>query len=310
MELRKSKRREWSWTKFRKKQAEEVKHVVEELEEYWPLTLRQVYYRLVAKGLRENTKAKYQDLSKLIMNMKLSDMLSWNCIEDRSRRTSPKRGYEDAETYIQEEMEILMAQYQRCRVQSQEIYLELWTEKDALSKIFEDVAWPYCIRVVTCRGYDSADFLHKYAVRAKEAQELRGQQPVILYFGDLDPSGWNALEASAQSLEEQHGVDGVIYDRVALTLEQVQKWNLPYDPTAIKKTDSRYKSYFDRFGDVAVELDALHPEHLTRLAEFAIREHFDMDLFEEEMEIEERERARVSDLRSAVREFIAERLGL
>jgi hypothetical protein len=45
--------------------------VVKELKEYWPLTLRQIYYRLVAAGHLENTRSKYNDLSNLIKHMRL-----------------------------------------------------------------------------------------------------------------------------------------------------------------------------------------------------------------------------------------------
>ena len=64
-----------SWTKNRKEQAEKILEVVEELQDYFPLTLRQVYYRLVAAEAIKNTRSRYTDLSKVIKQMRLDNML-------------------------------------------------------------------------------------------------------------------------------------------------------------------------------------------------------------------------------------------
>ena len=58
----------------------------------------------------------------------------------------------------------------------------------------------------------------------------------------------------------------VEYIRVALNPEQVAEFNLPHDPEAVNKKDTRYKKYIERFGNLAVELDALHPKTLQDMA--------------------------------------------
>ncbi len=67
-----------------KKQAEQILEVTEELRSYFPLTLRQVYYRLVAAEVIKNNRSRYNDLSKVIKQMRLDKMLPWNVIEDRT----------------------------------------------------------------------------------------------------------------------------------------------------------------------------------------------------------------------------------
>ena len=74
-------------------------------------------------------------------------------MEDRVRRVSTKRGDEDAESFIKKELGWFLQGYSRCLVQGQDNYVEVWVEKDALSRIFEEVAYPYCVRCVTCGGY-------------------------------------------------------------------------------------------------------------------------------------------------------------
>lgn len=273
--------------------------VVRELKDYWPLTLRQIYYRLVAAGHLENTRSKYNDLSNLIKHMRLDEWLPWEVLEDRVRRVSAKRGWEDHNEFMEAHVDDFLEGYERCYVQDQERYVELWTEKDALSQVFEKVAYPYCIRAVTCRGYQSITFLDGFRRRARAAQN-RSQIPVILYFGDMDPSGYQMLEAIRQTLEDEMDLLGVEYHRVALTPDQIMDYELPHDPQAVKITDKRYRKYVQRFGDLAVELDALHPKVLRELAVEAIESHFDMDLFREQMEVEQLEQERLASLKEKI----------
>jgi len=294
-----SERRGITWTPKRRKQADEIITVVNGLVDYWPLTLRQIYYRLVAAGIVANTRSKYNDLSKITKQMRLDGMLPWEVMEDRVRRVSTKRGDEDAETFIKREFGWFLKGYSRCLVQGQENYVEVWVEKDALSRILEDVAAPYCIRVVTCRGYQSMTFLKAYADRAEAAMD-RKQTPVVLYFGDLDPSGVQMFEAAQQTLEDELDVIGVNFIRVGLNPEHVVAHKLPNNPDALKWTDVRAKGYVKRFGEIAVELDALHPAVLEAMAKEAIEDQFNMELFEEQREVEAMEREQISAIKARV----------
>jgi len=73
-------RRQWSWTDKRLLQAAEVIEIVNALQDYQPLTVRQIFHQLVAAGKRGNTRSKYNDLSKLITHMRVNGMLDWDII--------------------------------------------------------------------------------------------------------------------------------------------------------------------------------------------------------------------------------------
>jgi len=264
------------WTKNRKGQANKIMDVVEDLRDYFPLTLRQVYYRLVAAEVIKNNRSRYNDLSKVIKQMRLDKMLSWDVIEDRTRRVSGKRGYTNAGEYLRGQVETMQySGYSRCMVQGQKKYIELWVEKDALSRVFEDVAWEYCLRCVTCKGYQSISFLRSYAERA-ELAIMKGQEPVVLYFGDFDPSGVQMFEAAQNSLENDFDIHVARYERVSLNLNDIHKYNLPNNPDAVKKSDRRYQKFVDKYGEYAVDLDALHPKELKRIATDAVQSELDM----------------------------------
>jgi hypothetical protein len=300
-------RRKWVWTDHQVRKAADVQHVVEELKPYWPLTLRQVYYRLVSAQKIKNNRSEYNMLSKLVKWMRIDDYLSWNVLEDRSRSISQKRGYEDVQEYVDTELRYFLNGYERCLVQGQENYVEVWTEKDALSRIFEDVTYPYCIRTVVCRGYKSVTFIADFYKRAAAAME-QGQRVIVLYYGDLDPSGVQMLEATGETLENELGLEGVDFRRMALTPAQVERYRLPTDPEAVKLTDTRYKSYVKEYGELSVELDSLDPSILSRIVRRDIEGVIDVDLFHEQKGLEMEDRNKIKGLRVEVMDFINQKV--
>lgn len=306
-------RQKWSWTDKQIEKADWVIDVCDELRPYWPLTLRQIYYRLVAGQFIENTKSQYNMLSTLIKWMRIDGRLSWRVIEDRTRTISDKRGWEDVEDFVSDQLDDFLEYYARCLVQTQGDYLEVWIEKEALYRIVEEKVWPYCLRTVCNKGYASVTFLANFYKRAIEAFK-RGLGVRILYFGDLDPSGVQMFEASQETLLLElelynHYNEGkLIFERIALNPSHIDEFDLPHDPTAVKMTDPRYKKYVDEYGEIAVELDALHPADLERLVGEAIEERMDMEAFQEQKEIEEQDDEVLNQLREEVIKVINAKL--
>lgn len=303
------------WTPLQEERAKAVLDVVTDLAGYWPLTVRQIHYQLVEKrpiwfksSLKnpvpyENTIKHYQDLSRVLKWMRIDKRLKWSVLTDRTRRVSAKRGFEDLQEFVDQELDVFLSGYDRCLVQSQGVYVEPWVEKDALSSVFENVAYPFCLRVVTRRGYNSVTAEADYYGRAKRAID-KGQTPVVLYFGDFDPSGNDMLRASLNILQNQMGLRQLETIRVALTMDQIKSYALPPKPGAAKKSDPRYKAYVKKHGDSAWELDALHPRELGRIARNAIQSVLDMDNFEAEEAQEEKDRTRLDQFRERLMDMI------
>jgi len=96
---------------------------------------------------------KYNELSNLIKHMRLDEWLPWEVLEDRVRRVSGKRGWEDHNEFMEAHIDDFLEGYERCYVQDQKCQVEIWTEKDVRFQVVERVAYPYCIRSVTCVDY-------------------------------------------------------------------------------------------------------------------------------------------------------------
>jgi hypothetical protein len=209
-------RREWKWTLFQFDKLNKVKKILDELKDYMPLTLRQIYYQMVAKGYIENTRSEYNMLSRLLEQARLDKYIPWDVIEDRSRAFQDLRGWDDKDCFVSQVFTDFLTGYRRDLLQSQSKYIELWIEKDALSRVFVEVAKFYSIGVMPCRGFISISVAHEVKERILYYKD-RGRKTVLLYFGDFDPSGNEISEDIQYTLNFELGLEGLFgFKRIAL----------------------------------------------------------------------------------------------
>lgn len=289
--------RTFIWTDLQLAKLNKVRATLEELKAYKPLTLRQVYYQLVGKGYIENKVSQYTMLSGLLKHARIDGYISWEDIEDRVRTYHDLTGWEDSGEYIRGSLKQFLTGYRRDLLQTQVIYPEIWIEKDALASIFTRVASPYTIPVVVCRGFSSVSFLNDYKQRLRYQGDKR---PVLLYFGDFDPSGVEMLRAMEITLREELLVEGIEFKRVALLKEDISRYRLPHSPEALKKTDSRASKHIEQYGELAVELDALPPAVLEEKIRTAIERELDMEAYRDEVAENSRELDKLNTIKSRV----------
>ena len=95
-----------------------------------------------------------------------------------------------------------------------------------------------------------------------------GKDIFIYYFGDHDASGVAIDPAIERSLREDFDAEFTL-ERVAVTREQIDEYDLPTRPQ--KQSDTRARN----FDGEAVEIDAMRPEVLCQLVEDCITRHID-----------------------------------
>jgi hypothetical protein len=279
--------------------------IVAEMRKWWPLTVRQVFYQAVARRVVSNKVAEYRRVSKILVLLRRRNLLRWDAIEDRTRITWEKRGISNVREFAAAQMESFMdpRYYHRCYVQAQDVYAEVATEKDALSSILTDAIWPYCTRLNVVRGQVSATMVNNMAARFKRAIQA-GQSAVLVYLGDLDPSGVVIPKALVRNLHDHHDVD-VELRRAALNPEQIRQYDLPESLDAAKTKDPNYRSWRDEYGNQKpVELDALHPQDLTDIVTAALEDAYDMTEFALQRAIEANERAQIRHIRRRVEDVL------
>lgn len=262
-------------------------------------TLRQVYYRLVASQEIENSRSSYNTLSAILTQAREEGRINPDAIEDRNRRVDGEVTTWDEPEECRENIEKWAFQIgERYKVDlwaSQNTYVELWTEKDALAALLSQAASPYRVPVAICRGYNSFSFLHEAVKRFCEKAD--GRDSVILYFGDFDPSGEDMVRDIKDRLAHYFALWGdsvqmPIIRKAGLLREDIDAYNLPPDLT--KKTDTRAKGFIAKHGDISVELDALPPDVLMQRVRDSVDSLIsDPQAWDEEIKREEKEKAEV-----------------
>ena len=255
------------------------------LSEYNPMTLRQVYYQLVARHVIDNKRSEYQRLSNALVRARQEDLIPWEWIEDRGRQPRAVSMWQDLPDFL----ETVKHSYRKNIWDRQPGYTEVWLEKDALSGVFSDITKAYGVTLVVGRGYNSWS---AYKDAADRFDEYLDKPIKILYFGDFDPSGEDILRALGDSLDF-FGTSPEI-KKIALTPEDVITYDLPPDFT--KKTDSRAAKFIKKYGDQAVELDALPLPVLQQKIRQSIEENIDLEALREIQAVEEREREELTNL--------------
>lgn len=232
----------------------------------YDLTLRQVYYQLVARGFIPNNERSYKNVGNLINDARLAGLIDWNAIQDRTRRIRVKPHW-DSPSDIMRTMEALYAIDIRS---TQPNYIEVWVEKDALIGIVEDISRKLDVPCFSCRGYVSASEMWAAAQRFRD-EEYR-ERRIILHLGDHDPSG----KDMTRDIEERLSMFGadVEVQRIALNFDQIEEFSPPPNPT--KLSDSRAVSYIEEYGYSCWELDALEPKILTNLIKSKVDNLTDM----------------------------------
>jgi len=263
---------------------ERILVVIEELRDYWPLTLRQVHYSIVSRYLTPNNRDTYRQLSEDLTSARLLGHVPWEAIEDRVRTLHQPWRSRTVDDHVREVTSILVNDYRRDLLQGQPVAVEVWVEKDALASPIKSAADPYGVPVCVAKGNVSTSFTHELAARALSRAERLGQRTHIAYFADFDPSGQNMLPNLLKRLGVEHDVgshvlDGHIY---SLTKQQIEDFDLPHDGTALKSTDPLAAKHRASHGNLSVELDALPPRDLMQLVRSAVEQNLDMTTFREQ----------------------------
>ncbi len=265
----------------------------------YDLTLRQLYYQLVARDLIPNKSTEYDKLGDVVSNARLAGLIDWEAIVDRTRGLRGTVHKDNPEAAIAS----AARGYRRDKWTDQPNRVEIWVEKEALAGIFSRVAARNDIDYFSCRGYASQTAMYDAAKRFAHYRDM-GQETVILHFGDHDPSGIDMTRDIRERIEMFLYDEGIEVNRLALNMDQVRRYNPPPNPA--KESDSRSGQYVKLYGSSSWELDALDPDTLANLVDEAIKDFRDEDLWEAAVAKETEERASLGVI-SAEYQDIAQR---
>lgn len=227
-----------------------------------PMTIRQLFYRLVSRAAIANSRTAYQAVSRLLTRLREQGDCPWAWIVDRSRPTYASSAWADPTKYA----EVVRRSYRKDYWQFQPRRVEIWLEKDAIVGAVEPVTAEFGVTVRVLRGFGSATMAQQIGKYLSDCWE-DATQVQVFYAGDFDPSGV-LIENDLRQRVMAYGHTEFAMSRIAVHRADIAAFNLP--PLKIKDSDSRAAAFRRRHGDQCVELDALPPEELRRRVREAI----------------------------------------
>lgn len=277
-----------------------LQHVREVLLAYvshLPLTVRQIYYRLVATHAEYPKEQKfYKGLVETLALARRGGLIEWDAIRDDGVRTEYCGGGFDGLPDFKDYLKRLARGYSRDKRAGQPKQVFVLCEAAGMVPQITRACGDYPVTVKSSGGMDSVTA--KYDL----ARDCADKDSVVLHVGDYDPTGLSifhqlALDVPAMMRDYCHAnVEPVpLYEckRVTILEKHVAEFGLL---TGRTKASDEAKDWYagiggDRFA--TCEAEALPPDVLIRLVREAVEAELDHDNYQYALETEKQEGERV-----------------
>jgi hypothetical protein len=216
-----------------------------------PLTIRQIFYRLVGKYSLKKTEYNYQYLDKLLVQHRKNEWIDWERIVDLTRKPTKLEYHTEATPegwirYFARDFMDILSKYRQPEYKNQEYLVEVWSEHEGLQPLFQKALSNYPITLYFTRGRNSWSNFYESAERLKHTSRKK----IILHFADADDYGKNMTENIQEAFDYFEADVKVI--RIALNDEQVREWHLP-----------------------DTQLEAIEPDRMITLIQEAVSKYID-----------------------------------
>jgi len=249
-----------------------------------PMTIRQLFYRLVSVSEISNSLRDYQRVSRIMTKVREDGRCPFEWIVDRSRPTYQPNVWTNPQAYA----EVVKNSYRKDYWAMQPVHVEVWTEKDAIIGSIAEITDELGVTVRVGRGFQSTTMVRQIATLFAKISKPK----IVFYLGDHDPSGHD-IERDLRHRVQSHVPSGKTFDlrRLAIFEADIQKFNLP--PLRVKQSDSRAISFLAKFSNRCVELDALPPTELRHRLRSAIEKVMDIEAWNRAVQVEQVEIASI-----------------
>jgi hypothetical protein len=259
-----------------------IRSVLDDHLDYWPITPRQVLYRLMGRG--EAAKADADKIGEYLNRGRRAGLIPWDAIGDGRTESKAPVVCSDPEAFFAE-MRQSASVYRLDRQEGQDTYIEMVVEAaGAVEQVFRTTA-EYGVPVLSGSGFVSITALRGMVLRA----EVRAVSTTVLVAGDFDPAGRDIRDrvaADVAAFAEGHHVE-ISVETIALTEDQIDELELIRAPMPKAKQD-KYPWWPHTW---TVELEALSPDQLGVIIADAIENLTDADTRQAVIDREATERA-------------------
>lgn len=224
-----------------------------------PITGRGIGYKLFTAGLITSMSVnEMQKVYRLLRIAREQDDIPWEWIVDETRELERVSTWSDPAAYAR----TVARSYRRDFWDQQPLRVEVWSEKGTIRGVLKPVLDHYATGFRVMHGFTSATAVNDVA------EDDDGRDLVVLYVGDLDPSGMFMSECDLPQRLAEYGGEHVKLRRIALVPDQTA--GLPSFSASDKRKDPRHPWFVQHHGTRCWEIDAMDPRDLRECTELAI----------------------------------------
>ena len=264
---------------------DQVNAILDEYRAYLPLTVRQVFYRLVGAHGYEKTEKAYMRLSELMNRARRARKISMNAIRDDGGQKIEPTMWRDQEDFLRYAIR-LARDFRLDRQEGQRTRLIVMCEASGMAPQLADAVDDYGITVISSGGFNSVTENHNLAWEMTQFADDGFTEVIeILRIGDHDPSGAHvflAVSEDVTAFAKSYDLP-VTFTRLAVTPEQIEQ--LALDTAPRKRSDKR------AFRGKTCQAEAIPPDVLADILTKAVEERTDFEvrerLIEREAEIQD-----------------------
>ena len=244
-----------------------------------PVSIRHIFYRMVVLGLVEKSNNRgYPQLQKITVDMRDTEALPYEWIEDSSRRAYWNTGYDGLDDYARAAALL----YRRDYWESTDTLVEVWCESRSLIGVLGPVCREYVVPLFPSGGFSSLSFTYQAATHIIKSGRANA---VILYVGDYDQAGVlidKAIEKRLRGFLDDEWDGELTFRRLAVNDDQIDAMGLPTRPP--KPSDTRSPEVTR-----AVEAEAIPAPIMRGILSAALQELIPERVLKFQREIEKQE---------------------
>jgi hypothetical protein len=257
----------WSPQKATLLLLDQIRAVLAEYAAHLPLTIRQIFYRLVGAYGFDKTELAYKRLGEHLNRARRARLIDFDHIRDDSADIRTSTGWNStADLVLQWAHDA--DDFRLDRQDGQPGRLLFVVEAAGMRPQIQAAVGDFSIPVIASGGFDSLTAKHALA----QALGNNDGPTEVLHIGDLDTSGTHVFLSQAedvQALMADLGLPGTAdFTRLAVLPEHIKALDLPTAPP--KPTDRRAFA-----GDVTVQAEAIPPDVMADIVTQAVTQRID-----------------------------------
>lgn len=251
--------------------------IIQVLNDDHPQSVRHMFYRMTDPTLPEyvpktdkGTNNGYAVVQRLLSNMRRSGKLDFGWITDSTRRGYHVNTFKDSAEYLKH----MASGYRGDMWCNAESYVEVWCESRSIAGVIQDLCKEYAVSLYPSGGFSSLTLTYESACGIYSATNQGEKDANIIYIGDYDPAG--VLIDQSIGKEIRNHLDGLVnvhFHRIAITDEQIEKYNLPTKP---RKAGDKRARHIKK----TVEAEAMPANIMKQLLKEKIEEYLPKHLLD------------------------------